>query len=357
MIKTLIVDDSAIVCAMLKQVMQSDGRFTVVGTAENGEKAIAKNRELEPDIIVMDINMPIMDGLTATEAIMKESNPIIVIFSTEDSAKVSYRCIEVGALDIVRKPDFASMSSEELSHFCDKLALIASFPHNKRKSKAKGVHSTKMPSQAHRDLSLIQETKKEVVKEKRRYKVLLIGSSTGGPSAVQTVLRGLGSDFPLPILITQHIDSQFDAQFAEWLNSTVDLPVKLASDGEIPKAGQVYIAPANVHLIVVSGGKKAPFILSLNQDMPVNFLRPAVDKLFLSAANLLGSSTLAILLTGMGRDGANGCKEIVNVGGTTICESEKTCIVFGMPKAAIDCGGASFVFPLEQIPQEVKKLI
>ncbi len=349
MIKVLLVDDSALVRAMLKQVIKEDPRFTVVGEAENGLKAIAQNRQLSPDLIIMDINMPVMNGIEATSRILANSSPAVIGFSTEDSMDVVYQCVAAGALEVVRKPEFAGMTAAMLKDFYDKIYLIAQ-NHKKKKSGT-------VQDDGSEEVSLSLFTGGPSEQKKNSYDILLIGASTGGPAAVQTVLQGLGSAFPLPILVAQHIDDAFDVQFAKWLNDTTGLHVELAQNGTEPLPGHVYLAPAGHHLMIGKTRTSNTYLLQLNDDAPLYFLKPAVDKLFFSAAEVLKNKAIAVLLTGMGRDGAEGCSRIMKNGGYTIAEAESSCVVFGMPKAAIDAGAAKKVLALTQIAPYVKSLI
>ena len=352
MIRTLIVDDSGIVRAMLKQVMESDGNFEVVGSAVNGENAIEQKRALSPDLIVMDINMPVMDGIEATRTIMQDSGkvPVVVAFTTEDEAKVGYKCLEAGSVEIIKKPHLASMTVADLEQFCERLKQISKINPTKIKTNR---HSHK----ANSGPSFLQATKKNNA-IKSKYNLLVIGASTGGPIAVQTLLQGLGKSFPIPVLITQHIDLMFDQQFASWLDSTTDFSVELAQEGIIPEPGHAYVAPAETHMIVTENHDSPCWCsLSINHDPPLHYLRPAVDKLFCSAAPVLKEKLLGVLLTGMGRDGADGCKMIIDSGGKTICQNQDTCVIYGMPRAAIEMNAASHVLPLEEIASFIKSII
>ncbi|MCR5289251.1 MAG: chemotaxis-specific protein-glutamate methyltransferase CheB [Treponema sp.] len=346
MINVLIVDDSAVVYAVLKQIMQIDGRFHIVGHAKNGQEGIELNKLYRPDLIIMDINMPVMDGIEATRQIMATSKPVIIVFTTEDTIQNSYKCIQAGALDMVQKPNVASMTTETLKKFCNRLASII----EQRQALKKTV-----------PLKSVQTTTANTAARQpavNAYDLLLIGASTGGPIAIQKVLQGLPTNFPLPILITQHIDASFDVYFAKWLKDTTGHNVQLAQHGQIAQKGNVYVAPANSHLTIkATPTQKGSYTMMLDKDPPMHFLRPAVDKLFISAAPCLKERCFAVLLTGMGKDGAEGCLRIKNNGGFTIAESEKTCVVFGMPRAAIECGGASTVLPLQEIPVFINKYI
>ena len=279
--------------------------------------------------------MPELDGISATRILAKELWIPVLIFS-EDSFKEE-EAKEAGAVSFVKKPDLSSMNSAFFEPFIAEIRrasnhVVIGFDKTKR---AKAVK--------HQDEEHVSS---------KPYQVLCIGASTGGPTAVQKVISGLGRNFPLPVLYVQHIEIGADAKMVEWFNSTCsNITVKLAEDGETAKAGVVYMAPADKHLVIDYVRSSGEPVIALTDDVPVRFLRPAVDKLFFSAAEHYGESCIATLLTGMGRDGADGCKAIKDAGGFTIVEDESTCAVFGMPAAAIEVGGASVVRPRGEISQ------
>ena len=327
MINVLIADDSALLRSFLRQVFTKDDRFSVVAEAIDGQKAVEACRAFHPDLIIMDINMPVMDGIKATKIIKSEPNsPPVVIFSTADASAAGYNAIDVGAVEIIKKPEYRDMDEAFFKRFCDKLALIG----KKRGNNVETRAVSKNPNA-------------------KNYKIVLIGASTGGPQAIQRVLKDMGSPFPLPILITQHIDKTFDKNFARWLAETTHHNVVLAEEGVKPEAGMAYLAPAGTHLEMSANGT-----LHLSNSERVHFLRPAVDPMFLSVGRVLGKKTFAVLLTGMGNDGAEGCVAIKNSGGYTVAEAASSCVVFGMPKAAIMAGGASAILPLGEIGTFVK---
>lgn len=340
MLKVLIVDDSAVICTMIRRVMETDTRFSVVGLAHDGKVAVEKNSSLNPDLVIMDIHMPVMNGIEATREILKTSKPAIVAFTTEDKAEVGYKCIEAGALEIIRKPNLADMTPKYMKEFCDRLAAISDT------HKLIGMRTgDKTPA-------------KQILSSKPvegQYEVLLIGASTGGPTAIQTVLKGLGTSFSVPILITQHIDKDFDEHFVKWLKDSTGVETELAKSGTSIEKGKAYVAPADRHLKVKSKGIDS-YVLELSDDPPVHFLRPAVDVMFTSAADTYKDKAFAVLLTGMGKDGADGCAAIIEKGGFTVAEDESTCVVFGMPKAAIDKNAVSTVVPLDKIADYIKNI-
>ena len=358
MIRVLLVDDSALIRTMLKQVFKEDGRFELAGEAADGKEAVDKASAGNIDLIVMDINMPVMDGIEATKKIAGFSDAAIVMFTTEDTIDNSYRCISAGALEVFRKPNLADMTQEMLREFREKIYLVSQTHKQKARPflRAGGLRARAEASLGDTGTPLTATSAFPLPHIPRKdYEMLLIGSSTGGPSAIQAILKQLPEDFPLPIVITQHIDKQFDKQLVKWLDDTTHFAVSLASNGERPDPGHVYIAPADRHLVVSKAGRD--YIMELTDDPPMHFLRPSVDKLFFSAAMFLGKKALAVILTGMGRDGADGAVEIKRSGGFMIAQDEASCIVFGMPKAVIEAGAADAVLPLDGIAPAVSAAV
>ncbi|MCQ2982094.1 MAG: chemotaxis-specific protein-glutamate methyltransferase CheB [Treponemataceae bacterium] len=335
MIRVLLVDDSAIIRTTLRHILGKHSEIEVVGFAVNGEEAVRQNRILKPDVIIMDIYMPVLDGIEATKRIMKERPCSIIIYSSEDTARMGYTAMEAGALDMIKKPDVDSISKGFYDGFVDRIIALA-------------------PKEAVQPAPAAKVAAPEAVPVSGFFRALFIGASTGGPVAVQKVLAGLGSSFPLPVFVTQHIDKNFDGHYAEWLNDTTGMPVELAHEGTVGKPGHVYIAPAGYHMLPVSAGKEVS--VHLDQGPEVHFLRPAVDPMFSSAASLK-SECLAVLLTGMGRDGADGALDIHKAGGFVITESEETCVVYGMPKAADDLGASNVSLRLEKIAAYVTQMV
>lgn len=326
MIKILIVDDSAIIRMMLKQIIAKSDELEVIGEANNGQVAVELTKNLHPDVIIMDIYMPVMDGLEATRQIMKDCPTAILVFTTEDVARIGFKAIEAGAVDILPKPELEQLDSRFSKLFLQKIASVSDANLTRKFSSS----------------NFQPESSGQI------FNIVCIGASTGGPIAVQTVLKSIPKDFKVPILITQHIDESFDNHYASWLSESSEIDVTLASDGIIPLPGHAYVAPADKHL-VVSPTASGLGVLRLTDDPPVHFLRPAVDPLFSSAAKVYKSTCLAVLLTGMGKDGAVGCAEIRKEGGFTIAESEKTCVVYGMPRAAIESNAISRILDLNEI--------
>lgn len=330
--KLILVDDSAIVRAILDQNLTQFDGVDIIASVSNGRRAIDSARLERPDAVITDTDMPEMDGFEATRILAGDLHlPVIVLTSGGESA---LKAKQAGAAATIEKPAVNSYTQAFFTELLATLKKVAKPSSRKSGTEAKSAFSGE-----------------------GGFKVLCIGASTGGPTAVAEVLQGLGKNFPLPILYAQHLDVDSDKKMADWFNEICDnVHVKLAKDGEEAKPGTVYLAPADVHLVVDSVTSRGNPILALSKEPPERFLRPAVNKLFRSAAKHYGSSCLAVLLTGMGRDGAEGCKLICEKGGYTIAESEATCAVFGMPAAAIELGAAREVLPRYEISKKIVSL-
>lgn len=333
--RILIADDSAVMRIMLEQHLEKDSDITLMPSVSNGRKAVDRARLDKPDLVILDDDMPEMTGIEAANILNDELGVPVLLYSENENVKNS-----CPFATFIKKPDLSSMSSDFFNEFDKKVKHAA----------AKVVFS--------RNMGKTKEESHTSHASKLGFAVLCIGASTGGPTAVQSVLSGLGKNFPLPIIYTQHLDVGDDKGMAAWFESCLpNLKFSIAKDGEEALPGHVYMAPANLHLVIDFINNHDRCVLKLNDDAPVRFLKPAVDKTFFSAAQTYKDRCLAILLTGMGSDGAEGCKEIVGHGGCTIVEDESTCAVFGMPKAAIEAGGATFVLPRGDIAHKVLSLV
>ena len=341
--KVLIVDDSAIARGIFEKAFKATGLFEVAGLVSNGRKAVDFCRTNTVDLVVTDYDMPEMNGVEATAIIAKELGIPVCVYSEDNSAKAD--ALGAGAMLYEIKPSFSSLSSQSMVLFIEKISETM--------KKHSACHNS-CEKPAHHQTQ--NEDKKDY--PAHSYKILCIGASTGGPTAVQEVLKGLGKNFPLPILYVQHIDTGSDLKMVNWFNATCpDTPMELAKDGQIAQKGHVYMAPADKHLVIDFVNKDGKPVLKLSDEPPERFLKPAVNKLFRSAASLYEKHCLAVLLTGMGRDGAEGCKDIVDNGGYTIAEDKSTCAVFGMPAAAIELNAATKVYPRGIIAREILRLV
>ena len=331
--KVLVVDDSILARGMIKSLLESLG-LEVIGEAGNGKKAIDAVKALRPDLLLMDVNMPEMDGITATGKIMEECPLPIIIFTSEDIAEVGFKALNLGALEVVPKPDIHQMNNPEFkATFKTILENVSRFGSFKLKNKSGQPSSIPSPS----------DGLKNILPGGKKFTAAVIGASTGGPSAVRTVLQSLPGDFPLPILLAQHIEEGFDKGYAEWLNEAAALKVRVAEERDKPVAGEVLVAPATHHLIC-----NGPY--AIWDDGPrVDNQKPSINKMFESAAGVYKDSLLGVLLTGMGADGARGCKKIIETGGETLVQDAATSMIFGMPKAAIEMNAATLVLPLQDI--------
>ncbi|MCL2265141.1 MAG: chemotaxis-specific protein-glutamate methyltransferase CheB [Treponema sp.] len=328
MIKTLIVDDSPLVRDILRDFLESEGSFKVIGEGENGQDGIEKAKALNPDLITMDFEMPVKNGLEAVEEIRKFSSCGIVVISTHDTAKMAYEAAVKGAHEFFAKDIFTSSMSEiKRSEIFNTLKHIA----NLKKKNVNAHENTELPEASVRKINCI-----------------VIASSTGGPMALCQLCSALPADFPVPILLVQHNTSGFDRGFVQWLDGYAQLKIELAEEGIFPSRGHVYVAPTDKHMIIGSSG------ILLVDGAPVNSQKPAADILFKSASEQFKNSIVGVVLTGMGTDGAEGTKIIKQAGGITIAQDEASSMIYGMPQAAAETGCVDFILPLGDIP---KKLI
>ena len=341
MISVYIVDDSAVARQYLKHILETDASIKVIGEASSGEEAVEFVKAERPDVITMDIRMSGMDGHEATSRIM-ETHPVpIVIVSANynrDQVEQSFRAMEAGALAIVEKPPGIGHSDYERSTH----ELISTV---KLMSEVRVVRRWRK----NRRLPLAP---KEPLDEAKNIRAVLMGASTGGPPVLQTVLSGFKADFPAPILIVQHITKGFIEGMIEWLGAVISLPISLARDGERALPGRVYFAPDDCHMGVDSSGR---FFLST--DAPENGIKPSISFLFRSALESYGGEVVAVLLTGMGKDGAEEMKKIRDMGGVTIIQDKESSVVYGMPGEAARLGGAAFVLPPERIPSKIEGIV
>ena len=372
MIRVVIADDSAFMRMVLSDMFRKQPDFEVIGVAVNGKEAVEKVKTLKPDLVTMDVNMPVMDGLQALEAIMKDCPTPVIMFSslTQDGAMATIKALSSGAVDFVSKVGGSISKVDTVEdEILAKARAAVGAKEIVRKSviapplsppKPKETGSASAPVMRRIQLPLrgggapvssppkltphaVPSTHIPSAGGSGR-KLVVLGCSTGGPKALQTVVAGLPRNLPCGVLIVQHMPPGFTKSLADRLNEISQISVKEAENHDMIKAGQVYIAPGNYHMTVANGGRE----IVLNQDPPIGTLRPAADVLFRSAAPL-GRDIVSVILTGMGSDGALGMKEIKKTGGYVIAESEETAIVYGMPKAVVDLGLADEIKPLQDI--------
>jgi two-component system chemotaxis response regulator CheB len=339
MVRVLIADDSPLVCTVLRDILCCHPGIEVVAEVRDGRQAVEETRRLRPDLIIMDVMMPVMDGLDAVIEIMASApTPILVLSSNVDPAdsRSAFQAIQHGALDIMEKP--AGMFSDGFPEIADTLIEKV-----KALSRIRVMHHFRgrrpLPPPAASSLPVGPRN------------LLAIGASTGGPKAVMRLLREIPRESRARIVVVQHISCGFAAGFAEWLDRDVPCTVRLARDGEVLPEGVALVAPNNRHLEIVDGR------VLLSETAPVNSCRPSVDVLFRSLARQLAPSVVAVLLSGMGRDGAEGMAALRRSGGYNIVQDEASCAVFGMPKVAVELGAPHQVLPLGQIGPRVLELL
>lgn len=334
-IKVICVDDSALIRDLLTSIINEQPDMEVVATAPDPLVARALIKQHNPDVLTLDVEMPRMDGLEFLDHLMRlRPMPVIMVSSlTQAGSEATLRALDLGALDFVSKPSMGIRSGmlEYAEEITDKIRWAA---------KAKPRQTQTGPSQAPAAPSNFSTSEKLVI----------IGSSTGGTEALQTILTQMPANSPA-IMIAQHMPGGFTKSFAERLCRLCKIQVSEAVDGERVLPGHAYIAPGNFHLTLQRSG--ANYVVSLNAEDPVNRHRPSVDVLFKSAAKAAGKNAIGVILTGMGKDGAQGLLEMRQAGAHTFAQDEATCVVYGMPKEAVAVGGVDESIPLEKMAEAI----
>lgn len=347
-IKVLVVEDSTVMQELLVHILSGEDDLEIIGRVKNGYEAIEFIKKSIPDVITMDVNMPIMNGLVATRRIM-ETTPIPIIIVSDainpGDVNATFKALEAGAVSIANKPKaygskFYFIYAKEL---CQKVRLMSEIKLVRRIPYVKNFQSAEEIVQ-----SAAQFNKGKAAANTNAAatgaSIIAIGASTGGPVVIEKILSSLPKGFPMPIVIVQHITSGFTLGFSEWLNSTSSLPVLIAEEGMKIDQGNCYIAPDGHHLKVTRSGHFA-----LSDEPPVFNLRPSVSYLFRSVAEVFGPSSIGILLTGMGRDGADELKIMKDHGAITIAQDKDSSVVYGMPGEAVKINAARFVLSPEAI--------
>lgn len=349
-IRVLVVDDSALMRLLISDILKSDREIEVVATARDGVDGIKKVTELKPDVVALDIEMPRLDGLHALGYIMSEiPTPVVMISAfTKSGAEATFRALEYGAVDFVSKP--SGPISRDIGAVGDELVAKIKMAARVDVGKLKFILPKKIPEKY-----LKSGPKKDVP----GIKVVAIGASTGGPRALGEILPQLDTDIPTGLLVVQHMARGFTKTFARRLDKESKIEVKEAEHGDRIEPGRALIAPGDYHMIVRKevSGKETAGIISLNQDPPVYGLRPTVDAMMISVARAYGDKTIGVILTGMGSDGAKGMKAIRDNNGKTIAQDKDSCVVYGMPKAAVEEGAVDKVVPLAKIAKEIMKIV
>ena len=379
MIRVLIADDSAFMRKVLSDLFKSQSDFEVVGTAVNGQDAIEKVKKFQPDVLTLDVIMPVMDGLNALAVIMEQCPlPVVMVSSTtQKGTNETIRALALGAVDFVSKAGGAISKIDTIKdEILAKCRLAARTHARKNFAAAKPLVytpcTTTPDSTTHRievkrrtGLVLGQKptlTRTPVATAPVRKiipgtgkKLVTIGTSTGGPQALQAVITRLPKNLPCGVVVVQHMPAGFTKSLAERLNSISEIAVKEAEHDEIIRPGQVYIAPGDYHLrIVPAGGGERK--IALSQEPRVGNLRPTVNYMFDSAAQF-GRDLVSVIMTGMGSDGCEGMKKVKATGGYSIAQDEDSCVVYGMPKAVVDAGLADEIRPLNKIAEAIVEAV
>jgi two-component system, chemotaxis family, protein-glutamate methylesterase/glutaminase len=341
-IKVLIIDDSALIRSILKEIINSQDDMEAIGAAPDPIVAREMIKALNPDVLTLDVEMPKMDGLDFLEKLMRlRPMPVVMVSSlTEKSSSITFRALELGAVDFVTKPkmDITQGMQDYSQEITDKIRIAANAKIRKIGINVAPNHSADvvLPTVANR----ISTTEK----------IIIVGASTGGTEAIKEFLIRLPSDCP-GVLVTQHMPEAFTKSFAQRLDGLCKIAVKEAENNERILPGHAYIAPGHSHLLLKRSG--ANYMTELSQASPVNRHRPSVDVLFRSAANYAGANAIGVILTGMGKDGALGMKEMKDAGSYNFAQNEESCVVYGMPKEAVACGGVDEVVPLLDMTRKV----
>jgi two-component system chemotaxis response regulator CheB len=349
-IRVLVVDDSVVIRKLLTQTLAADPAIEVAGTASNGKIALAKISQVNPELVILDVEMPEMDGLETLSNIRKSWPKLpVIMFSTktEKGAVATIEALTRGASDYVAKP--SNVGSVVLAMERVREALIP-----KIKALVPRGHRP-VPPAAPPGAKPAAGFPQRVPGTEAAVDLLVIGASTGGPNALTAMLPKLPADLPVPVVIVQHMLAAFTRHFAERLASQCKLRVVEPNHGDSIKPGTIYIAKGDYHLLVHRRGREG--FVTLNQEAPENFCRPAVDVMFDSAANAYGASVLGVVLTGMGHDGYRGSKLIRQAGGNVIVQDEASSVVWGMPGYVASAGLATQVLPLDKVAGEIERLV
>lgn len=365
-LRVMVVDDSAVIRGLISRWIEAEADLTVAASVRTGLDAVNQIARVDPDVVVLDIEMPDMDGISALPLLLEKKPNLVIIMAstlTRRNAEISFKALSLGASDYIPKPEstreiaaadiFKRDLIEKIRHLGARLRRPAAVPSPSLSPSAPRAPLLRTPAAtitpaAHPKLTLRPFSAAPP-------RVLLIGSSTGGPQALMTVVANIVPVIDqYPVLITQHMPPTFTTILAEHLARTCGRPAHEAVDGETVKAGQIYLAPGGRHMRVVRSGAGA--VIALDDGPQINFCKPAVDPLFSSAVEVWHAGILAVVLTGMGSDGAKGGKTIVDAGGNVIAQDEATSVVWGMPGAVANAGICAAVLPLDQIASKVVRV-
>jgi two-component system chemotaxis response regulator CheB len=332
MIRVYLAEDSPTVAEVIKQILAQDPQIELVGMAADGVQAMAELPMARPDVLITDLSMPRMNGLELIRRVMEEFPlPILVVSNTaqQQGSTLAFQSLEIGALEVCPKPRGGHHFQESGKHLLNTIRVLA------------GVKVLRHRKPSHPPEPSIRQ----------EIQVVGIGASTGGPQALLTLFRGIGAGLPAPLLVVQHISEGFLSGFARWLSESTPIPVQVAEDGVRPCPGRAYLAPENRHLEM---DKDGVLRLAAGDGTPGSV--PSVDRLFFSLAQTMGPSACGVLLTGMGKDGAQGLLAMRKAGSATLAQAESDCLIYGMPKAAADLDAARSILELRLMPGLLRTL-
>jgi two-component system chemotaxis response regulator CheB len=362
-IRVMLVDDAVVVRGLFARWVESEPDLDVVATLRTGREAVNQFERVDPDVVVLDVDMPDMDGIAALPLLLEKKRDLVVIMAstlTRRNAEISLKALSLGAADYIPKPGSNRELSASMAFRRELIEKIRQLGQRARRLRS-GLASPRVAPETKSAPSIVPQIGEEPPPPALRPmptivpKVLLIGSSTGGPQALNALIAEIGAVMQrVPVLITQHMPPTFTAVLAEHLARVGKCPVREASDGEEIKAGSVYLAPGGKHMKVARRDGSA--VIAIEDGPLINFCKPAVDPMFASAAEVWGNKTLALVLTGMGSDGLAGAKAIVAAGGHVFAQDEATSVVWGMPGQVTNAGLCSAVLPLPEIAGKLTRL-
>lgn len=362
-LRVMVVDDSVVIRGLITRWIDAERDMEVVGSLRTGRDAVSQIGRVNPDVIILDIEMPDLDGISALPLLLAKKPDVVVIMAstlTVRNAEISFRALSLGAADYIPKPDNTRVAGAADVFRDELMRKVRTLGARYLRNAPIASLATPIPAPPLAPL-LDLPTTPSASFETRRFnttapRVLVIGSSTGGPQALMSLVAGIGSVIDrVPVLITQHMPPTFTTILAEHLAKVSGRPVREGVHGEAVTAGRVYLAPGARHMRVIRSG--AEVAIALSDDPPINFCRPAVDPLFASAVAIWHGATLGLMLTGMGSDGLRGSREIVTAGGNIIAQDEASSVVWGMPGAVAQAGLCAAVLPLTQIADRLHRLV
>jgi len=340
--RILIADDSAMARSLLRELLEQDG-MEVIAEARNGKEAVELTRQYRPDLVTMDLQMPVMGGMQAIEEIMHEKAVPILVVSSESDAEKACQALDLGALEVISKPDY---SPQQATEFVRKVRFLAGVTVITRLRRRR-VQPDVAPHAA-----AFHWPESGRYKARNYQQAFALASSTGGPQALARLLPRLDAAFPAPILLAQHMCDGFVEGMAHWLSHLCRIKVKVAEDGELLKPGCVYVSPSETHLIVTSGHR-----IALQARVEGEIYRPSCDHLLASMAEVYGKDAIGVILTGMGRDGAAGMLRIHQKGGIGLAQDESSSVIYGMNQEAVKLGGVHRELPVDELAGEMQRIL